>query len=123
MKNILAAFLILAASANACIPGLPDFMKLDKTTAAAAARMHAEMDFRMHRYRCLVFGKRAADSPFDQQLAKAGVRVKVIAGCVVSEGIIEGARVYNEIMREKLKARLGYDVFDENAQPQTESTK
>ena len=28
-------------------------------------------------------------------------------------GILEGARVYNDIMREKLKARLGRDIFDE----------
>jgi hypothetical protein len=41
------------------------------------------------------------------------VEVKAIAGCVVNDGILEGARVYNEVMGKKLKAKLGRDVFND----------
>ncbi len=125
MKNILAAILILAASAHACgiKEQFPKFDNLDITTAAETARKQAETDFAAGTYRILVFGKRASNSEFDQRLEKAGVQVKAIAGCIVSEGILEGARVYNEIMREKLKAKLGYDVFAEKAESQKQPAK
>ena len=124
MKLSLAAILILAVSAHGCgLENFPDFMKLDKATAAATARKQAEFDFAFGTYRILVYGEPMSKSLYDQRLKKAGVQEKAIAGCKISEGILEGARVYNEIMREKLKAKLGYDVFDEKSEPQKQPAK
>ena len=113
MKHTLVALLILAAPLHAAEPkeDFPNFYKLNKAQAAAAARTQAEADFAAGRYRILVYGLRA--SMEDKRFAKDGVEVKPIAGCIVSEGILEGARIYNGIMREKLKAKLGRDIFDE----------
>ena len=86
-------------------------MSLSKREAATAARKQAEADFAEGHYRMLVFGLRAVNSEHDKRLAKDGVEVRAIAGCIVSDGILEGARVYNQVMREKLKAKLGRDVF------------
>lgn len=124
MKNLLATILILAVSAHGCgLEKFPDFMNLDKATAAATARKQAEADFVAGKYRILIYGEPGPPTPAEQRLAKKGVQAKAIAGCKVSEGILEGARVYNEIMREKLKAKLGTDVFDENAEPQKQPVK
>ncbi len=125
MKIILTAIMFLVASLHGAEPkeNFPEFMNLDKKTAAATARKQAETDLAAGTYRILVFGLRMSNPPFDQRLKKAGVQVKAIAGCVVNDGILEGARVYNEIMREKLKAKLGYDVFDKKAEPQTQPAK
>ena len=107
MKHALAALLIITASLHAAEPkdSFPDFMKLSKRQAAAAARTQADADFAAGHYRMLVYGLRATNSPSDARLAKAGVTVKAIAGCIVSDGILEGARVYNEVMSGKLKAK------------------
>jgi hypothetical protein len=91
----------------------PDFMGLGKEAAAVSARKQAEADFASGKYRVLVCGMRRAKSPAEVFLAKQGVETKSIAGCVVSDGILEGLRVYNDIMRAKLKAKLGRDIFDE----------
>lgn len=125
MKNILAAIMFLAALLHGTEPkkNFPEFMNLDKKAAAETARKQAETDFAAGKYRILVFGLRMSNPPFDQRLKKAGVQVKDIAGCVVSDGILEGARVYNEIMREKLKAKLGSDVFDEKSESQKQPRK
>ena len=122
MKHALAAILILAASLHGAEPkeSFPQFMNLSKREAAAVARKQADADFTVGRYRILVYGLRGKNSPAEERLAKAGVEYKAIAGCIVNDGILEGARVYNEVMREKLKAKLGRDIFDEN---KTESKK
>ena len=91
----------------------PDFMSLGKEAAAAIARKQADTDFAAEKYRVLVCGMRREKSAVEVFLAKQGVETKSIAGCIVSDGILEGARVYNDIMREKLKAKLGRDIFDE----------
>jgi hypothetical protein len=113
MKHALAALLIIAASLHAAEPkdDFPNFMALKKDEAAKVARKQAEADFTAGRYRILSFGLTGAMK--DERLAKAGIEKKPIAGCIVSDGILEGARVYNEVMREKLKAKLGRDVFDD----------
>lgn len=105
--------LLLVASIHAASPAekFPDFMRLSKHEAVAAARRQASEDFDAGRYRILVYGLRATSE--DKRFARDGVQVKPIAGCCVNDGIIEGARVYNEIMRAKLKAKLGRDVFDD----------
>ena len=87
----------------------PDFAPLEKNKAAEVARKQAEADFAAGHYRILVFGLRSTAD--DKRYAKDGVEVKPIAGCIVSDGILEGARIYNEVMREKLKAKLGRDIF------------
>jgi hypothetical protein len=114
MKHALAALLFVFTSLHAAEPkkSFPDFMRLSKGEAAKVARRQAEVDFAAGDYCILVYGLRASDSSFDLRLAKEGVHVRAIAGCIVSDGILEGARVYNEIMREKLKAKLGRDVFN-----------
>ena len=125
MKHILIAIMFLAASLHGAEPkeNFPEFMKLDKKTAAETARKQAETDFDAGKYRILIYGEMGPPTPAEQRLAKKGVQAKAIAGCVVSEGILEGARVYNEVMREKLKAKLGYDVFDEKSEPQKQHVK
>ena len=47
------------------------------------------------------------------------MQVKPIGGCIVNDGILEGARICNEVMREKLKAKLGRDIFDETNKPES----
>ena len=115
MKHALTAFLIVAASLHAAEPKdeFPNFMALKKNEAVKVARKQAEDDFAAGRYRMLVYGLRKGISEQDRRLAKEGVEVKEISGCIVSDGILEGARVYNEVMREKLKAKLGRDVFND----------
>ena len=110
--SIAIASLLLAISAiHAAEPPdkFPNFALLDKGKAAVVARQQAEADFAAGHYRILVFGMRATEG--DKAFAKDGVEVKVIAGCVVNDGILDGARIYNEIMRAKLKAKLGRDIF------------
>jgi hypothetical protein len=113
MKHAIAALFIVVASLDAAEPkdDFPNFMALKKDEAAKVARKQAEADFAAGRYRILSLGLTAAMK--DERLAKLGIEKKPIAGCVVNDGILEGARVYNEIMREKLKAKLGRDVFDD----------
>jgi hypothetical protein len=123
MKHALIAVLLTAASLRAAEPEkpFPNFYQLDKPQAAATARRLAEADFTAGRYRILIFGLRA--SVEDKRFAKYGVEMKPIAGCIVSDGILEGARVFNEIMREKLKGKLGRDIFEETQKPKTEPAK
>jgi hypothetical protein len=123
MKHALAALFIITASLPAAEPkdSFPQFYTLSKEEAAKTARRQAEADFAAGRYRILSFGLTAAMK--DERLAKAGIEKKPIAGCVVSDGVLEGARVYNEIMREKLKAKLGRDIFEEPKKPDGERTK
>lgn len=123
MKHTLAAVLILITTLHAEEPKekFPEFMNLTKSEAATTARKQAEADFAAGRYRILVYGMRGKNSPVEDRLVKEGVGMKAIAGCIVNDGILEGARVYNEVMREKLKAKLGRDIFDETNKP--ESTK
>ena len=113
MKHALIALFIAATSLHAAEPkdDFPNFMALKKDEAAKVARKQAEADFAAGRYRILSFGLTGAMK--DERLAKAGIEKKPIAGCVVNDGILEGARIYNEVMREKLKAKLGRDVFEE----------
>ena len=125
MKHTLAVILILTVSLHAAEPkeSFPEFMKLSKHKAAATARRQAEADFAAGHYRMHVYGLRKPVSGFDRQLAKDGVEVRAIAGCIVSDGILEGARIYNEVMREKLKAKLGRDVFSAKDEARKQSTK
>ena len=117
MKLLIAiTSLLLAVSAiQGAEPAekFPDFMSLGKEAAAATARKQAEADFAAGKFRILVCGMRREKSAAEVFLAKQGVETKSIAGCIVSDGILEGLRVYNDIMREKLKAKLGRDIFDE----------
>lgn len=116
MKTILFSIcLLLSASLDAEEPKgkFPEFMNLTKGEAATAARKQAEADFAASRYRILVYGLRTKNSSLEDRLAKAGVEFKTIAGCVVNDAILEGARVYNEVMHEKLRAKLGRDVFND----------
>jgi len=123
MKRTLAAFLLVIASLHATEPEkpFPNFYQLDKQQAATTARKQAEADFAAGHYRILVLGLRASIP--DTQFAKYGVETKPIAGCIVSDGILEGARVYNEIMRKKLKTKLGRDIFEEPQKPNNEPAK
>ncbi len=114
--SIIIASLLLAVSAiQGAEPAekFPDFTTLGKEPAATVARKQAEADFAAGKYRVLVFGMRREKSAAEVFLTKQGVETKSIAGCIVSDGILEGARVYNDIMRAKLKAKLGRDIFDE----------
>ncbi len=111
MKHIIVLICIISAALHAVEGTFPNFGRMSKREAATAARKQAETDFAEGHYRMLVFGLRAVDSAHDKRLAKEGVEVKAIAGCIVSEGILEGARVYNQVMREKLKTKLGRDIF------------
>jgi hypothetical protein len=101
----------------------PEFMNFDKKTAAQIARKQAEADAAAGRYRMLVYGLRGKNSAVEDRLAKEGVEFKAIAGCVVNDGILEGARVYNEVMREKLKAKLGRDIFSDKDESQKQPSK
>lgn len=123
MKYLLIALLILLPSLRAAEPkdDFPNFMALEKAEAIKVARKQAETDFAAGRYRMLVYGLRGSSD--DKRLAKHGVEVKPIAGCIVNDGILEGARVYNEVMREKLKAKLGRDVFNDKDQAKTQNEK
>ena len=89
-----AAFLTLATTIHGAEQkdDFPSFHPLNKQQAAATARKQAEADFAAGHYRMLVYGLRRQTSPFDQRLAKEGVEVKAIAGCIVSDGILEGRR-------------------------------
>ena len=120
---VLCLALLLSPSLHAAEPkdAFPDFMKLSKREAAATARRQAETDFAAGHYRILVYGLRASSE--DKRFARDGVAVKPIAGCIVNDGILEGARVYNEVMREKLKAKLGRDVFDDKDEARKENQK
>ena len=108
---VIASLLLAVTAIQAAEPPdkFPNFALMDKDKAAAVARKQAEADFAAGHYRILVFGLRSTAG--DKGFAKDGVEVKVIAGCVVNDGILDGARIYNEIMREKLKAKLGRDIF------------
>ena len=121
MKHTLVTILLVAASLHAAEPkdSFPQFDLLSKQEAAATARKQAETDFASGRYRILTYGLTAAIK--DDRLAKEGVERKPIAGCIVSDGILEGARVYNEVMREKLKVKLGRDIFDEASKPKSKN--
>ena len=108
---VIACLLLAVPAIHAAEPPekFPDFALMDKDKAAVVARKQAEADFAAGHYRILVFGMRSTEG--DKGFAKDGVEVKVIAGCVVNDGILDGARIYNEIMRAKLKAKLGRDIF------------
>ncbi len=108
---VIASLLLAVTTIHAAEPPekFPDFALMDKDKAAAVARKQAEADFAAGHYRILVFGMRSTEG--DKRFVKDGVEVKVIAGCVVNDGILDGARIYNEIMRAKLKAKLGRDIF------------
>ena len=108
---VIACLLLAVTAIQAAEPPdkFPNFALMDKDKAAAVARKQAEADFAAGHYRILVFGMRSTEG--DKGFAKDGVEVKVIAGCVVNDGILDGARIYNEIMRAKLKAKLGRDIF------------
>jgi hypothetical protein len=125
MKYIVLILSLLTATPHAAEPrdDLPNFMALQKHDAVKVARKQAETDFTAGRYRMLVYGMPKAGSERDKRLAKEGVEVKPIAGCVVSDGILEGARVYNEVMREKLKAKLGRDVFNDQDEARKQNPK
>ena len=120
MKHALAALLLFAASLHGADPkeSFPEFMNLAKHDAAKTARRQAQADFTAGHYRILVYGLRASSE--DKRFAKEGVQVKPIAGCIVNDGILEGARIYNEVMREKMKAKLGRDIFDETNKTESE---
>jgi hypothetical protein len=125
VKHTIAALLILTASLNAAEQkdDFPNFMALKMEEAVKVAREQADADFAAGRYRMLVYGLRGPVSEQDRRLAKEGVEVKAIAGCIVSDGILEGARVYNEVMREKLKVKLGRDVFTNKDDARKQNTK
>jgi hypothetical protein len=125
MKRVVVILTLLAATLHAAAPrdDFPNFMALKKADAVKVARKQAEADFAAGRYRMLVYGLRGPVSEQDRRLAKEGVEVKAIAGCIVSDGILEGARVYNEVMRGKLKAKLGRDVFTDQDEARKQNTK
>lgn len=125
MKRIVVILTLLAATLHAAEPKekFPEFMDLSKREAAAIARRRAETDFAAGRYRMLVYGLRKSVSEQDRRLVKEGVELKPIAGCMVSDGILEGARVYNEVMRGKLKAKLGRDVFTDKDEARKQDPK
>ena len=125
MQNALAALLITSSSLHAAElkDDFPNFMSLKKDEAAKIARRQVEADFAAGHYRMLVYGLRRQTSEQDARLAKDGVEVRAIAGCIVSDGILEGARVYNEAMRAKLKAKLGRDVFNDKDEAMKGSAK
>ncbi len=125
MKHIVLILTLLTATPHAAEArdDFPNFMALQKDDAVKVARKQAEADFAAGRYRMLVYGLRGPISEQDRRLAKEGVEVKPIAGCIVSDGILEGARVYNEVMREKLKAKLGRDVFNDKDEARKQKPK
>jgi hypothetical protein len=118
---VLILLAVVSFSAGESKDGFLNFYQLSKHEAATTARTQAVADFEAGRYRILVFGLRA--SAGDRRFEKYGAEVKPIAGCIVSEGIIEGARAYNEVIRGKLKAKLGCDIFEKTEKPEIEPAK
>ena len=74
----------------------------------------ATEDFRNGNYRVLVYGLRGFDMPSEKYLRETyNVETYPIAGCIVSDGIVGGAKGYNTIMKALLREKHGKDIFKE----------
>ncbi len=59
------------------------------------------------------YGLRTQSNPYEENLAKRGINMKTVAGCVVNDEIIDHAKGYNTKMVELIKEKFGSDVFGE----------
>lgn len=99
---------------SAPIAELPDFHALDGPQAREQATALAKRDLQNGVTRILVYGLRRGESAEERYLAEHyGVRTVAIAGCIVSDGILEGAKAYNEVVRAHLLALHKKDIFEE----------
>jgi len=92
-------------------------MALSKHPAFQAGKTQALKDFKSGRYLRLVYGLRSeARSEPDRFLEnRYQVKTVAIAGCIVTEGLLNGAQGYNETMQALLIAKHGKDIFKEAA--------
>ncbi len=90
------------------------FAEWSKEQAQDKAPQLAKEDLKKGITRILVFGLRRGESPSERYLAKTyGVYFVPIAGCCVTDGIIEGAKAYNEVVEAYLKDLYKKDIFEE----------
>jgi hypothetical protein len=78
-----------------------------------AGRFHARYDLMRGKYQVRVYGLRGGDgAPYWALLRKRyGIEEAVVGSCVVTEGVAEEARGYNEVMGAALMSRFGEDIF------------
>ncbi|MGJ8651705.1 MAG: hypothetical protein ACSHX8_00395 [Opitutaceae bacterium] len=89
-------------------------LKIEEAQRHGAAL--AKSDYEKGIKRIFVYGLRGGSTDIDRALAvKYQIYQVAIAGCIVSDGIIEGAKAYNETMKELLFIKYKKDVFKEVA--------
>lgn len=77
------------------------------------AKNEAIRDFNNGIMQIETFGLRMSNSPYENYLAKHGIKMKTVAGCVVNERIVKHASVYNKEMKRRIRQKLGRDIFAE----------
>jgi hypothetical protein len=62
----------------------------------------------------LTYGLAMGDQTARDEIArtKLGLEFRVVAGCVVTEGLVKFSEAYNRIMAAEIISRFGPDVFD-----------
>lgn len=97
------------------IDGQKIFDPLSGPDASRLGRRLAEKDFMEGYYRILYYGLAANPSKPEARLYKRyGIRGYSVAGCLVTDGLVEGADSYNETMRNLLNQKYGKDIFKES---------
>ena len=95
--------------------GVKIFDPLSAVEAKRVGKRLAEKDFKLGYYRRLYYGFPTDPSKPERRLYKNyGVRGCSVAGCVVTEGLVEGADSYNETMHSLINQKYGRDVFKES---------
>lgn len=77
----------------------------------------ARVDLNRGRYKLLTYGRPVPWLPEYARLLRErhGIHVQAVAGCVVSEHLIEYVGSYNHQVEEAAAKRFGHDVFKECA--------
>ncbi len=99
------------------------FYPLGENKAYKRGEAFAVEDFENGNYRVLVYGLRPSNTTLSEEYLRQnyGIEFYPIAGCIVSDGIIGGAKGYNAKMKSLLKEKYGKDVFKEAETVERES--
>lgn len=99
------------------IDGYTEFDGLSQAAGLKKGRKLALEHFNQGDYQMLTFGlpgpETAEESAYKERLkSRYGVVISRAGDCVLSDGIIGGAKSYNATMTALLKERFGVDVFE-----------
>lgn len=59
------------------------------------------------------YGLQKQSNPYQDYLAKHHIKMKIVAGCIVNDKIIDHAKGYNSKMKQLVNQKLGKDIFQE----------